>query len=125
MVVSVSLEHGSSESGLAVHTGGDIESGISVPKAASIRKLLGRYTRRQSEVYAESTHLVISVEDSGAGISTVFFPSSPSQLLRLRNLIIQYHYDMTGESDQAVQRSGAVPARVTAEGTGHGTGTLQ
>ena len=121
----MSLEHGSSESGLAVDTGGDIESGrIPVPKAAGIRKLLSRYTRRQSEVYAESTHLVISVEDSGAGISTVF-PSSPSQLLRLRNLIIQYHYHMTGESDQAVQRSGAVPSRVTAEGTGHGTGTLQ
>ena len=94
-MVTVSLEHSKAESGLTADVGADIETGTSTPKGEGIRKVLRRYTRRQSEVYAESTHLLITVEDSGAGISTVF----PSILLsflslRIHNLLITYHYAM-------------------------------
>ena len=71
MRVTVSVESSSSEVGTTVDGGADIEAGTSTKAVAALKKTLRRYTRRQSEVYAEATHLVISVEDSGAGISTV------------------------------------------------------
>ena len=69
--IIVSLENSSAELGATANGGADIEAGTSTQTAAALGKALRRYVRRQSEVYAESTHLVISVEDSGAGISTV------------------------------------------------------
>eukprot|EP01036_Dinobryon_divergens_P032321 gene32321-41883_t len=74
--VLVSVESNSYEPGGVTATGEgdiDIEAGPVARRVAALNKALRRYgPRRQSLIYAESTHLVISVEDSGVGISTVF-----------------------------------------------------
>ena len=73
MWVTLSVENSSIEADDPADGGEDIEMmRSSTSKRTSTTTCLSKvFSRRQSEVYAESSHFVIAVKDSGVGISKV------------------------------------------------------
>lgn len=72
--VTLSVENSSIEADDPADGGEDIEmmrSSTSKRTSTTTTCLSKVFSRRQSEVYAESSHFVIAVKDSGVGISKV------------------------------------------------------